>query len=47
MFQMLRKRRVNETHSTDTYFSSVKSAEGHNIAQFFKGVVQVPFMFME
>ena len=28
MFQMLRKKRVNEVHSTDTYFSSVKSIEG-------------------
>ena len=35
MFQIMRKRRVNETHSTDTYFSSVKSVEGHNMAQVF------------
>ena len=37
MFQMLREKRVNETHSTDTYFSSVKSVEGYNMAQAFYG----------
>ena len=37
MFQMLRKKRVNEVHSTDTYFSSVKSVEGYNMAQVFYG----------
>ena len=37
MFQIMRKRRVNETHSTDTYFSSVKSVEGYNMAHVFYG----------
>ena len=36
-FQMLRKKRLNEIVSTDTYFSSVKSLEGHWCAQCFHG----------
>ena len=37
MFQMLRIKRINETQSTDTYFSSEKSIEGYNITQAFYG----------
>lgn len=37
IFKMLKKRKVNETHSTDTYFPSVKSVEGYNMAQPFYG----------
>ena len=37
MFQMLRRKRINETQSTDTYFSSEKSIEGYTMAQAFYG----------
>ena len=37
MFQMLRKKRINETKSTDTHFSLEKSVEGFIMAQIFYG----------
>jgi len=36
-FQMLRKKRLNEIISTDTYFSSIRSIEGYTCAQAFYG----------
>lgn len=39
LFQMLRKIQINETHASDTHFSSVSSCEGFKCAQAFYGCI--------